>query len=404
MAHRDHVTHKPPLVLHLIYRLAMGGLENGLVNVINHMPVDRYRHAIVCLTDFTDFRDRITRADVEVIAIYKKDGLNWSSYLRIWEVIKRLKPTILHTRNLPTMEYAIAATFAGVPFRVHGEHGRDVHDQYGASRKFQIFRKFMALWIHHFITVSGDLAQWLQQSIGIKSRWISQIYNGVDVERFCPATESQREILPREFASSEQFIIGTVGRMQTVKDQTTLVRAFVQLRKVFPDVASCVRLVLVGDGPLRLEIQKVIQDEGLSPYVWLSGERDDIPDLMRAFDLFVLPSQAEGISNTILEAMASGLPIVATDVGGNSELVKQGDTGVLVPPKDPLAMARAIAMYATDADLLRQHGKAGRGLAESRFSLQAMVDQYLSVYDSLFSRSHGEKVNHGLSNISLVNQ
>ena len=380
------VADEHPLVLHLIFRLAIGGLENGVVNLINHMPAHRYRHAIVCLTDFTDFRDRITRADVEVVAIHKKRGMDWGSYTRIWKVIKRFNPTILHTRNLPTMEYAIAATLAGVPYRVHGEHGRDVHDQYGASQKFRLFRKFVALWIHHFITVSEDLAHWFQESIGINSSRISQIYNGVDVQRFHPGKGDRREILPKEFGPSDRFIVGTVGRMQTVKDQATLVRAFLHLRKLFPDGADRVRLVLVGDGPLRFEIQEIIEDEGISQYLWMPGERQDIPDLLRSFDLFVLPSEAEGISNTILEAMASGLPIVATDVGGNSELVNQGKTGYLVPPKNPIAMAEAIATYVKDEELVQQHGQAGRALAESRFSLEAMVNGYLAVYDGLLYR------------------
>ncbi len=391
MSKTGEVADEDPLVLHVIFRLAIGGLENGLVNVINHMPADRYRHAIVCLTDFTDFRDRITRTDVELVAIHKKNGIDWSSYTKIWQVIKQFKPTILHTRNLPTMEYAIAATLAGVPYRVHGEHGRDVHDHYGTSQKFRLFRKFVALWIHHFIAVSEDLAHWFQESIGINRDRISQIYNGVNVQRFHPRQRNRPKVLPEEFVAPDRFIVGTVGRMQTVKDQATLVRAFLHLRQIFPDGAERVRLVLVGDGPLRGEIEQIIIDEGMTQNVWLSGERQDIPDLMRSFDLFVLPSEAEGISNTILEAMASGLPIIATNVGGNLELVKHGDTGYLVPPKNPVAMAEAIMIYLKDEELVRQHGRAGRVMAESQFSLHTMVNQYLAVYDSLLSKSYHKK-------------
>ena len=373
----------PPLVLHLIYRLATGGLENGLVNVINHMPAHRYRHAIVCLTDFTDFRNRLTRKDVEVVAIHKADGIDLGSYQRIWKVIRQFNPTILHTRNLPTMEYAVAATFAGVPYRVHGEHGRDVHDQYGASRKFQLFRKFLALWIHQFITVSEDLALWFHRIIGIRQNRIHQIYNGVDVQRFHPRQTGRNSCLPKEFSSLDTFLIGTVGRLQTVKDQATLVRAFLTFRQLAPDVADRVRLVLIGDGPVRIELEQIIHDAGVQSYVWMAGEREDIPELLRSLDLFVLPSAAEGISNTILEAMASGLPIVATDVGGNPELVREGMTGSLVPPKNPRAMAEAMARYVKDPGLVQRHGLAGQAVVESRFSMEAMINGYLAVYDSL---------------------
>ena len=378
----------PPLVLHLIYRLAMGGLENGLVNMINHMPASRYRHVIVCLTDYTDFRSRITRSDVEVVAIHKKSGIDWSSYRKLWKVIKQFNPTIFHTRNLPTMEYAIVATLAGVPYRVHGEHGRDIHDQYGASRKFQLFRKFLVLWIQQFMAVSRDLATWLEQVIGVKRPAIHQVYNGVDVERFRPRQGARASCLPSEFSSEDLTLIGTVGRLQHVKDQATLVRAFCHLRQITADRTHHVRLVLIGDGPMRDEIQQIIEDEEMNSLVWMAGERQDIPGLMRSLDLFVLPSEAEGISNTILEAMASGLPIVATDVGGNSELINDGKTGFLVPPKSPQAMAEAIANYVLDHELMRAHGEAGRAIAESHFSMDAMVDGYLTVYDGLRSRPY----------------
>ncbi len=377
---------QPPLVLHLIYRLAMGGLENGLVNLINHMPASRYRHVIVCLTDSTDFRQRITRADVDVVTIHKKSGIDWGAYSRIWKVIKRLNPTIFHTRNLPTMEYSVVAALGGVPCRVHGEHGRDVHDQYGASRKFQLFRKLLSLGIHQFITVSEDLANWFQRVIGIQRNRIHQIYNGVDMTRFYPRRGERASSLPGEFLVPGIFLIGTVGRLQTVKDQMTLVQAFLQLRQLKPETAENVRVVLVGDGPVRGDIQGLIDDEGIQSYVWLAGERQDIPELMRSLDLFVLPSEAEGISNTILEAMSSGLPIIATDVGGNSELVIDGKNGFLVPSKNPVAMAEAILKYVKNKSLLQQHGHEGRAIVEKSFSMDVMVEQYLAVYDELLAQ------------------
>ena len=374
-----------PLVFHLIYRLATGGLENGLVNLINHMSKSRYRHVIVCLTDFTDFRNRILRSDVEVIAIHKRSGIDWSAYLKIWKLIKQLRPMIIHTRNLPTMEFAVVAALAGVPFRVHGEHGRDVHDQYGASIKFRIFRKFLSYWIHTFITVSDDLAQWFETCIGVNRRRIKQIYNGVDTQRFFPRKESENAVLPKEFSCSNQFIVGTVGRLQTVKDQATLVHAFLRFRQSMPELSRRVRLVLVGDGSMRDTIEQIIRVEGVTQYIWMAGERHDIQDMLRVFDLFVLPSEAEGISNTVLEAMASGLPVVATDVGGNSELVQHGKTGYLVPPKNPPAMAEAIGKYVKDDELVAQHGRTGRVVVEERFSLESMVDGYTKVYDDLMS-------------------
>jgi glycosyltransferase involved in cell wall biosynthesis len=171
--------------------------------------------------------------------------------------------------------------------------------------------------------------------------------------------------------------------MQTVKDQITLVRAFIDLVQHNVDARKGLRLVMIGDGPLRFESQKLLRETRTEALAWLPGERDDIPELMRTFDLFVLPSIAEGISNTILEAMASGLPVMATRVGGNPELVVDGETGMLVRPSNPVAMADAINSYLKDPAKLRCHGQAGRRRAEADFSIESMVEGYMTAYDAV---------------------
>jgi glycosyltransferase involved in cell wall biosynthesis len=176
-------------------------------------------------------------------------------------------------------------------------------------------------------------------------------------------------------------VFGTVGRMQEVKDQPTLARAFVRLLALHPELKATARLALVGDGPLRARCAEILAAAGIADLAWLPGERSDVADVLRACDVFVLPSLGEGISNTILEAMATGLPVVATAVGGNPELVTDGETGALTPAADPEAMARAMAPYALDESRRRTHGAAGRATAERRFSLEAMVAAYVDVYD-----------------------
>jgi glycosyltransferase involved in cell wall biosynthesis len=173
--------------------------------------------------------------------------------------------------------------------------------------------------------------------------------------------------------------------MQTVKDQPTLVRAFVRLIQSEPQARRQLRLVVIGDGPLREECRILLRDAGAEELAWLPGERSDIPEIMRALDIFVLPSIAEGISNTILEAMASGLPVVATCVGGNHELVREGETGLLVPPADPSAMAAAIRVYLVDRGRASGHGAAGRKRVEAHFSINTMVCGYMELYDAVLT-------------------
>ena len=371
----------PPLVLHVIYRLAMGGLENGLVNLINHMPAGRYRHAIVCLTDFTDFRERLCSPGVSVLALNKEPGLDLSVYRKLWSIIRDMKPMIVHTRNLPTFEMAALAALARVPYRIHGEHGRDLHDAYGTNRKFLIFRKVLDIAVHHYVAVSQDLEQWLKSMVMIAPKKVSQIYNGVDTQVFQAPTQKGRDVFPKGFASSEQVVIGTVGRLQQVKDHATLIRGLASLIKRDPAMADKFRLMIVGDGPLKMELEQLIRESHLTDMVWMPGARTDIPRLLQGMDIFVLPSEAEGISNTILEAMASGLPVIATRVGGNAELVVEGETGLLVPAKDPRALGLALMTYLQDRRMMQSHGEAGRKRVETEFSMQAMVEHYLQVYD-----------------------
>lgn len=368
-----------PLVAHIIHHLGTGGMENGLVNLISHMPPERYRHLIICLKGFDAFRQRLP-ADVEVIALNKREGNDINMLVRLYRLLRERRPDIVHTRNLATLECQLVATLAGARARVHGEHGRDIYDLDGSNRKYRLLRRLMRPFIKRYIAVSADLAGWLRDAIGINPARLSQIYNGVDSARFAPPAAPSRAILPAGFATVDDIVIGSVGRFAPVKGYIHLAEAFVDLVRRHPSAA--LKLVLIGDGSERAACEAVVARAGLSDRVWFAGDRSDVPVLMRAFDLFVLPSLGEGISNTILEAMATGLPIVATNVGGNPELVSK-DNGILVPAADSGALANALAQYAGDAALRRAHGSASRTIVETRFSMQAMVQGYLGVYDHL---------------------
>jgi sugar transferase (PEP-CTERM/EpsH1 system associated) len=229
---------------------------------------------------------------------------------------------------------------------------------------------------------------WLRDEIGVPQRKIVQIYNGVDTRQFHPVRVSRAPLLIADFAPPGTIVIGSVGRLAAVKDPTTLVYAFLQLLELVPDGRKRLRLVLVGDGPLRPTVDRLLKDAEVQDIAWLAGSREDIPKLLRGFDVFVLPSIAEGISNTVLEAMATGLPVVATRVGGTPELVIDGLTGLLVSPADPLALALALKVYVEQPGLRRNHGRAGRERAEREFGLATMMCAYQGVYDALLNKGH----------------
>ncbi len=373
----------PPLIAHVIYRLGVGGLENGLINLINRMPAEKYRHMIICLKGSTQFRERLQRKDVQVIDLKKKDGQDWRSFVSLYQILKQNKVDIIHTRNLATIEYQVSALFARIIHRVHSEHGWDTFDPEGNNKKYQILRRLMSPLIQVFIPLSLHLQSYLIEKVGISEQKITRICNGVDIEKFYPAkVKHYVSDCPLSY-STGIITIGTVGRMHGVKDQLTLVHAFRLLLTEHPELTGQVNLMVVGDGPLKKIAIELLEEWQLQNYAWLPGERSDIDEIMRSLDIFVLPSQAEGISNTILEAMASGLPVVATAVGGNPELVEDGKTGLLVPHSDPAAMARALLDLIEDKQKRQQMSENSHQSILDNFSIQAMVNQYTEVYDSL---------------------
>lgn len=377
---------KRPLVLHVMYRFDTGGLENGVVNLINHMPEHAYRHAILALTEVTDFRHRIARSDVEFHALRKPPGHGVWQYRKLFQLFRQLRPAIVHSRNLAALEVQAPAWAAGVPVRIHGEHGRDVEDLDGSNVTYQRVRRLYKPFVHHYVALSRDLHAYLVDKVRVSPSQITQAYNGVATDAFSPAVDGPLPIAGCPFNPEQHWLVGTVGRMQTVKDQVMLAQAFTLALLQAPELTSRMRLIMVGEGPLRDQAQNVLNSAGVGHLAWLPGARNDVAHFMRGLHAFALPSLAEGISNTILEAMASGLPVVATAVGGNADLVAHGETGYIVPAADPQAMAEQLISLASNPGAARCMGQAGRQRVLSSFSMQAMVSTYQGVYDQQLAR------------------
>lgn len=370
-----------PLIMHMVYRFGVGGLENGVVNLVNRMPRQRWRHAIVSLTDISgQFAERVQRDDVRFIELGKRPGHLLRDYPRLYRLFRSLQPAVVHTRNLAALEAVVPAWAAGVPVRIHGEHGWDQQDPYGARVRYRYLRRLYRPFVTEYVALSRHLADYLERSVGIPHERTAQMYNGVDTERFRPA-ESRSLIPGCPFGRNGEWLVGWVGRMETVKDPLNLARAFVRACERAPGAGRQLRLVLVGDGLQRTALEQYLRTHGALERTWFAGERADIPDIMRGLDCFVLPSLAEGVSNTILEAMASRLPVIATRVGGNRELVESGMNGLLVPSASSDALADAMLCYFHDRSLARRHAKAARHAAETRFSLARMVADYSNLYE-----------------------
>ena len=380
---------KRPLVVHLTYALDVGGLETLLVECINRMPAEKYRHALVCLTRYSDFASKINQPGVELYALHKPPGHGLGVHVDFWRLMRRLRPAILHTYNLAAMEYCFTAFTAGVPVRIHAEHGRDAGDPHGLNKTHNFLRRQLAPFIDRYIPVSDDLHRWFGDVVGIPRAKNILIKNGVDVDRFKAGAVSANNPANNANTASpwndEHIVIGTVARVQDVKNHRGLVEAFALLRGALPQYRDRLRLSIIGDGPLFAQVREQVQAAGLQDVVWMPGARADIADLLHSFDIYTLPSLAEGTPVSLLEAMACGLPVICSNVGGIPEVVSDGVHGTLVPV-DARALAEALARYVQDPDLAARHGLAARQRIEDKYSMAAMLSAYTGLYDSLCSQ------------------
>ncbi len=361
-------------LLHAVFRLDYGGMENGLVNLINGLPEDRFEHAVMCLTHATEFAERIRVPGVEILELNKPPGNDLRTYRRAFRAMRKLQPDIVHTRNFGTLDLSWVARLAGCRRRVHSEHGWSAADPTGQSRKHRFVRRACDPAVHRYVTVSEDIARWLDTTIGIEPGKILCLHNGVDLSRFGSSGNPQSD--------DDRITFGTLGRQDPIKGLDVFIEAVSIVLGKRPEFADRVRVIMAGDG-LEGERCKELRDKlGLEHVIEFPGLISDVPKLLQEFDIFVQPSLNEGISNTMLEAMASGLPVVATRVGGNPELITDGVEGSLVAAGDAGALAHVIEQYLDSPSLCSEHGAAARERAANEFSIEAMVGRYTDFYTS----------------------
>ena len=371
--HRDMLP-RAPRIAHVIPSLQVGGLQKIVVRLVDHFQ-SRMDHLVVTPSGDGPLRAQFpARVPVRPLADPRRSG-KWNA-LRMARLFRAYRPDVVHTRNWTCIDAIIGARLAGVPVVIHGEHGREASDPEGRNAFRRRVRRLLGPLVTEFVTVSRDLARWLASDVGISPAKITHIYNGVDTDAFSPGDQHEaRKVLG---LPHEPIVMGTVGRLDPVKDHRGLIEAFHRLAR-----RQDTQLLIVGDGPCRPELEHLTNELGLRGRVRLLGERDDINVILRALDVFILPSLGEGISNAILEAMATGLPVVATHVGGNPELVDDGVTGFLVPSRSTSSLAAALQRYLDDPGLKRHHGDAGRIRSLKEFSLSRMF----AAYDALYSRA-----------------
>lgn len=358
--------------MHVVHALRVGGMEAGVITIVNALQHRGIVSAITSCVPADDIRHRLD-ASIPVVELDRRPGNDLRLIGHLKGSFARWRPDIVHTHAWGTLvEGLVAARWAGVRAVVHGEHG---------SLQTRWRHRFVqrAVWarVDRVLSVSQALADRMRSEIGFEA--VTTIRNGVDLGRFGAGhRERGRAALG---VGAGHLVIGTVGRLVPVKDQGVFLQALARLAAESPDVQG----VVVGDGPLRGDLEVLASSLGLAGRLRWLGSRADVPDLMAGFDVFVLSSESEGLSNTILEAMACARPVVATRVGGADELVVDPDTGRLVPPKDPMAMTEALREF-LDQRRREEAGRAGRERVERHFDLRRTVDAYRDLYLELARR------------------
>jgi len=361
-------------IIHVLHRMGAGGTELALRRVIAGLDPERFEHMICTVAPLPE---KELTGDAHFVSLQRSARKTGSLVADLSRFFLRVKPDIVHSRNWGAIEAVLAGKLTRVPRVIHSEHGRDIHTMNGDPWRRRVFRRICYSLANEVFAVSRELREHYARQLGLAPARIDVIPNGVDAGRFRPDASTRRRLRLQIGAADQEIILGTVGRLDPVKDHATLLLAAEQVIAA----GAPLRVVIVGDGPGREQLQATIEtSSSLRGRVVLAGESSKPEDWLNSFDVFALPSLSEGMSNTILEAMATELPSVVTSVGANPDLVEESKTGFLIRPRDVRGLADRILQLAGDHELRCKLGQRARQKVESEFSLQRMLENYSRLY------------------------
>jgi sugar transferase (PEP-CTERM/EpsH1 system associated) len=380
----------PIRIMHVVDHLGKGGLENGLVNLINGMDPNEFEHVVYAIRRLGPNADRLPKERVRVICQGKKDT---DSPFQVWTLargIREVKPDIVHSRNWAAVEAVLAARMVRSCAAVHSEHGLESAANVKEPWRRIWFRRLALELAHRVLSVSHHLKELHARRTGFDADRITVIHNGVDGRRFFPDPATRARVREELRLSEDEFCIGCIGNLLPVKDQMTVLKAVADLGGSLQNW----RLLIVGEGPERPKLQRFIDEHReWRGRIHLLGTSDRVPELLNAMDLYVLPSVAEGICNSLLEAMSSGLPVIASAVGGNPEVAVDDESGLLFPAGDFRGLAERLMLVRTKPDLRRQLAQRALRRVREQFSIESMIRNYEQLYAGLRASAGAAPVN-----------
>ena len=373
-------------IMHVVRTLATGGTETVVRRLVSALDQNCFQQSVCTFV--------AAAAPQPPRTICLERPADKSAFLvpQLTKVFRRERPDIVHSRNWSTIEAVLAAKLAGIPAIVHSEHGRDLQTMGPQPLRRRVLRRISYSCADRVFCVSEELREFYCQQLGMKPDIFDVIPNGVDVKQFCANPVARSDVRAKLSVGPGTMVVGTVGRLDPVKDHLTLLRAAdLALRR-----GVDLKLVIVGEGPQRVALENHLSGKPhLARRAVLIGESKNVADWLNSFDVFVLPSLSEGMSNTLLEAMAVGVAPIATAVGGNREVVQHEHSGLLVAARDAAQMSDFIVQLAAAPEWLKALGVRARERMVMQFSVERMVNRYDEMYSQLMNSREARSLSQG---------
>jgi len=373
----------PLRVLHVIDRLDMGGTEYVILKVMSGLGGGEFDHRVCAARGYNEKLPHLQKMQERIFVAGRNESKFQLLLFRLARIMREFRPHIVHSRNWGAIEAIPAARLAGVPVAIHSEHGYIPDMLAGLPARQRVVRRGAYAMADAVFCVTEELRNYHARQAWLAPQRIGVLHNGVDTARYSPQPELRRAARERLQIQPSSLVLGIVSRLVPIKDHATLFRAAELLAAHKIDV----RVLVAGSGPEQERLESLAKGSpALVGRVSFVGSSENVPEILNALDVFVLPSLMEGMSNTILEAMSCALPVAATRVGGNPELVQEGRTGFLFTPGDASQLASQLELLAGNEELRRDFGAAGRRRVLEDFSLDKMLAAYRSLYRDLAAR------------------
>ena len=370
----------PIRIMHVVDTWAVGGLQNGLANLIDRMDAERFEHIICPMRPVDESNTHRIPSAARVLSLSRQESARRFQVPALMRKISQVQPDIVHTRNWGTFDGMLAARLLGGCARVHSEHGIDWDSTTKEPKRRVICRRLAFQFADRVLSVSEHLRELHARRTGFPERRIEVIHNGVDSQRFAPDPAVRVRVRRELGIADAEFCIGSVGNLIPVKDHLTLLGA----AGIFARQGRPWRLLIAGDGPERDRLTAAVNShpEWKDRIIFL-GRHAAVRELLNALDVYVLSSLTEGISNSLLEAMATGVSVIATETGGNPEVIVHGESGLLFPVGDDGCLAKNLTSLEAMPDWRLRIGQGALRRVRERFSMDSMVARYEGVYRNL---------------------